>query len=497
MNMNVVFDPILITTLAIPYIAAIIAGIIGRKFSRAAMVITSISFIPILIYSLYSLISNIPYLVPLGSLPKPIGFVYLISDGLSNSFGFAIALTGMALEIASYPYMKHRFHVLNLPDQFDVYYLLFTLNAASMELLIYSYNLLLTYIALEIALITPVLLIYYYGYDTQGQTRRWIALLYFGYGMVASTLFLIGIAIVGLTNNTMDLYTIKSIPLVAWILIFVGLLVKLPSFGPHIWIPWVHGSHPTPVAALISGLVGLSAYILARIYLVSPYFIDTYRLPILIYAIIGGIIISLGVVRHNYHYKWLLAYSTAANSTYFLIGLALGPYGLLGFMLHYISHLFGKTVLFMTAASIIVYYEEFDINKMGGLQTYIPSVGGAAVLGWMALSGVLTVSLLAEFYLFLGLVNVILPSYPLWVFILLASGLVSIFVLTGYYGFWTLKQVFYGQPRKNYTKVNVDPKLVVPLYVLGLAAVILLFPPVSTTFVTSALKAIAMVMGHV
>lgn len=495
MNLPIHSDPILIVSLALPFVASIIAGAIGRKFSRAAMIITSISFVPLFVYASYLLSLGEVYLVPLGSLPRPIGMVYLISDGLSNAFGLAIALVGIALEIASYPYMKHRFHVLELPEQFDVYYLLFTLCAASMELLIYAYNLLLMYIALEVSLITPVILIYYYGYDTQGKTRRWIALLYFVYGMLASTLFLIGAVIVALENNTMDLATIRSISLIAWALMFIGLLIKLPSFGPHVWIPWVHGSHPTPVAALISGLVGLMAYVLARLYIISPYFINEFRLPILVYAIVGGIIISLGVIRHQYHYKWLLAYSTAANSTYLLIGLTLSSYGILGLTMHYISHLFGKTVLFMTAASIIVYYEKFDIREMGGLQTYMPSVGAAAVLGWMALSGVLTLSLLAEFYLFLGLVDVILPSYPLWVFIGLAIGLATIFILTGYYGFWTLKQVFYGQPRSSYQKVNVDPKLVVPLYVLGLAAIILLFPPASTYLVHSILTGISVIMG--
>ncbi|BDR91986.1 complex I subunit 5 family protein [Vulcanisaeta souniana] len=496
MNLPIHSDPILIASLTLPFIASIIAGIIGRKYSKAAMVLTSVSFIPLFIYASYLLVLGGSYLVPLGGpLPRPLGMMYLMSDGLSNAFGLAIALVGITLEIASYPYMKHRFHVLELPEQFDVYYLLFTLCAASMELLIYAYNLLLMYIALEISLITPVILIYYYGYDTQGKTRRWIALLYFVYGMLASTLFLIGAVMVALENNTMDLAAVKNISLIAWALMFIGLLIKLPSFGPHVWIPWVHGSHPTPVAALISGLVGLMAYVLARLYLISPYFINEFRLPILIYAIIGGIIISLGVIRHQYHYKWLLAYSTAANSTYLLIGLALGTYGILGLTMHYISHLFGKTVLFMTAASIIVYYEEFDIRKMGGLQTYMPSVGAAAVLGWMALSGVLTLSLLAEFYLFLGLVNVVLPLYGLWVFLGLAVGLAIIFILTGYYGFWTLKQVFYGQPRGNYHKVNVDPKLVVPLYVLGLAAIILLFSPASTYLVHSILMGISTIMG--
>ncbi len=55
---------------------------------------------------------------------------------------------------------------------------------------------------------------------------------------------------VALENNTMDLAAVKNISLIAWALMFIGLLIKLPSFGPHVWIPWVHGSHPTPSGSL-------------------------------------------------------------------------------------------------------------------------------------------------------------------------------------------------------------------------------------------------------
>jgi len=148
----------------------------------------------------------------------------------------------------------------------------------------------------------------------------------------------------------------------------------------------------------------------------------------------------------------------------------------------------------MTAGAIIAYYEVTDIDEMGGLQTYIPSVGAAALLGWMSLSGIFTVALLGEFYIFLGLIDTLGFSLnTLWAFV----GLAFMFILTGYYGFWALKEVFYGQPRRQYEKVKVDPRFVVPLYVLGLAAVILLFPPASTSLISSVLKAIGTVMGHV
>lgn len=494
--MPVVNDPLLTTFILIPFITPIIASLIGKKYGKAAAYLSSISFIPIAVYSLYNLARGAKYLVYWGSLPKPLGDVYLVNDGLSNITGFAIALVGICLDISSYPYMKHRFHVLKIHDQYHVYYLLFPLCCASMILLVYSYNLLLIYIMFEVALITSALLIAFYGYDYQDKTRGWVALLYFVYGVVSAVFLLAGLAVIALENGTLDLAAIKEISFTAWILILISSIVKFPTFGPHVWIPWAHGLHPTPVAALVIGIVGLAGYVLARLYMVSPWFFDTYRIPILLYAVIGGIIISLGVVRHR-HYKWLLAYSTSAHSCYLLTGVVLGSYGVTGAILHYVSHLLGKSVLFMTAAAIIVYYEKYFIDEMGGLQTYIPLTGGAAVLGWMALTGVATLSLLAELLILVGLVNTCLPTYPLWFVVALAIAIITLFLLSGYYGFWTLKAVFYGQPRSQFEKVREDLMLIGPVYVLGITPVILLIPPISGVIVNDILQSIAMVMGYV
>lgn len=482
------FDPILIFSLVLPIAAAGLTAVLGK---RASLYTAVISFLPLIGYSLYGIFANFDYLVPLGRLPSPIGSMLLINDGLSNSFGFTIALVTAMIAIVSEPYMEHRFKALGIPEEFNIYYPLFILCGISMEWIVYAYNLLLMYIGLEVSLISSFLLIYFYGYDGYGKTRQWIGTLYFIYTHVASVLFLVGAVIVALATGTMNLATIRYIPPIAWILILIGMLIKLPSFGPHVWLPWAHGMHPTPVAALIISVVGLASYILARLYLISPYFIISIRTPLLAYAIIGGILVSFAVFRQRHSYKWLLAYSTVANMAYLLAGLTLGTYGIVGLTLHFIAHQLGKAVLFMTAGAIIVQYDMLDMSKMGGLQRYIPSIGGAALLGWMSLAGIFTVGLLGEFFLFLGLLTTLgLSLNTLWAFV----GLAFLFLLTGTYGFWALKEVFYGQPRWPYTKTTPSNKLVVPLYVLGLTSVILLFPPISTTLIHSILSAIGVIM---
>ena len=482
------FDPILIASIMLPLVAAAIAAVSNR---RVALYSGVILFMPLIAYSLYGIIENFNYLVPLFKMPKPIGTLYFIADGLSNAFGFTIAIVTAMIAVFSDPYMEHRFRVLGLGDEFRIYYPLFLLCGASMEWIVYGYNLLLIYIGLEVSLISSFLLIYFYGYDGYGKTRRWIGVVYFVYTHIASLLFLIGAFIIAFYNNTMDLYTVKYIPLIAWILILIGMLIKLPSFGPHVWLPWAHGQAPPPVAALIISIVGLAAYILARLYLVSPYFIDSIRTPLLAYAIFGGLLVSLATFKQRHNYKWVLAYSTIANMAYLLAGLTLGTYGIIGLTLHYIAHELGKATLFMTAGGIIVEYEVLEIDRMGGLQTYIPSIGGAALLGWMSLTGMFTVGLLGEFFILLGFWQTFgLNIHTLWAFI----GLVTLFIFTGAYGFWALKEVFYGQPRWPYTKVKVNPKLVVPLYVLGLISVVLLFPPLSTSLIHSVYSAIEVII---
>lgn len=489
-------DPLLTSFTLLPFVAAVIASIVGLRSGKAAAAIASISFLPIIIYALYNIWRRASYLVYWGDLPPPLGSVYLACDGISNLLALAIALVGFCLDISSYIYMKHRFHVLHIPDQWHVYYLLFPLCCASMVLLVYSYNLIIILILLDVALITSALLIAFYGYDYLGKTRGWVALLYLMYGIVASVFYLAGFAIIALQNGTLDLNAIKAISMPAWVLILIASIVKFPTWGPHVWIPWAHGLHPTPVAALVIGIVGLAGFILARLYTVSPWFFETYRLPILLYAVIGGIMISLGVFRHE-HYKWLLAQSTAAHSCYLLSGVVLGPYGVLGAMLHYASHLLGKSTLFMTAASIITHYERYHIYEMGGVQTYLPLTGGAAVLGWMALTGIVTITLIAKLCIFTGLIQTLMPTYGLWTTVVIAILLISLFVLGGYYAFWTLKAVFYGQPRIPFEKVHESRTLMIPVIILGLWPVILLIPPTSGIICDFILKSVATVMGHV
>jgi formate hydrogenlyase subunit 3/multisubunit Na+/H+ antiporter MnhD subunit len=425
----------------------------------------------------------------------PIGELYLKLDFISHAFGLTICIVSAMVALFALPYMEHRFEEMELSveSEFRKYIFLYDLYAASMLWLVYSGNLILLYVFLEIALITAFLLIYFYGYGN----RQWVGQLYLIWSLIAGVLTLAGFIIIALSNNTLALSSetiegITSVGKIAWVFIFVGMVIELPVLGPHVWLPWAHAEAPTPLSALLSPLtVGLAGYVLLRIALIDYSFIVEYRMPILAYAILSSIYAGFSVFKQT-DFKRLLAYSTVSQMGYMLAALCLGPFGLIGLVIQYMSHAFGKSILFSSAGGIIaVHHGLRDINKMGGLHDSIPAISNAAVLGFLNLGGVLTVGMLGEFFILRGVVDtfgITVKSLP----ILLA--IIFMFILSVWYGFYTIKKVFYGKP-KDTKMLDISGYLYVPLFIIGILSVLLLFPPLSTELIPGLKGVIWALMG--
>ncbi len=462
--------------LSIPLIVTFLAPFFKPKL---ATVVTFLSYIIPFLVILHALLTNQTFELHILSLDRPIGEFYIFADAISNAFGATICLISAMVALFSLPYMKHRFEemdeVSDITTEFRKYFFLYNLYAVSMLWLVYCGNLILLYIFLEISLLASFLLIYKYGYGN----RRWVALLYFVWTHIAGVLTLIGFLMIAFENSTLALKSVSTVSFLAWLLIFLGMVVKLPGLGAHVWLPWAHAEAPTPVSALLSPLtVGLAGYILLRIYLVSPWFIDKFRDAILTYAIATSIYAGLSVFKQN-DYKRLLAYSTVSQMGYILIGLCLGSFGLMGVVIMYISHAFGKSILFMTAGSIIALYHGLrDIDKMGGLHEFVPTISNAALIGFMNLSGVLAVGMFGEFFILKGLVDTYGLKLPLIV------AVVFVFIVSGWYSFYTLRRIFYGTPREMETPA-VSRLLDAPLFVIGIISILFIFPPLATLFLRS------------
>jgi len=468
----------MLVLLLLPLIATFIAPFLKPK---AATYLSSIAFLLPFFAIIGCMFYGCPAKIHLMTFSAPIGEFYLQFDMISHAFGLTICIVSAMIALYALPYMTHRFEEmeLNVEREFRKYIFIFDLYAASMLWLVYSGNLVLLYVFLELMLITAFLLIYTYGYGN----RKWVGLLYLLWCAVAGVLTLGGIVILAFDNSSLAfdvLMASGTISMIAWAFIFFGMIIELPVLGPHIWLPWAHAEAPTPVSALLSPLtVGLAGYVLLRVALIDYSFIEEYRIPILIYAIISSIYGGFSVFKQT-DFKRLLAYSTVSQMGYMLVALCLGPFGLIGLVIQYMSHAFGKSILFSSAGGVIVTHHGLrDLSKMGGLHDSIPPISNAAVIGFLNLGGMLTIGMLGEFFILRGVVEtfgISMASLP----ILLA--VIFMFILSVWYGFYTIKKVFYGKP-KDTKRLEISIYLYLPLYIIGIISVLLLFPPLSTALI--------------
>lgn len=482
---------LLLMALLLPMIVTFIAPILERK---KATYLSAFAFIVAFFSILYYLFKGISIEFSLMDFSLPIGEIYLLSDTISSAFALTICAVSAMVALFALPYMEHRIKEMELDigKEFRRYIFLYDLYATSMLWLVYSGNLLLLYIFLEISLISAFLLIYFYGYGN----RRWVGILYFVWMLVAGVLTLVGFLMIAFGNNTLAMKGIAEVSMLAWFFIFIGMIIELPGLGFHIWLPWAHAEAPTPVSALLSPLaVGLAGYVLLRVALIDYSFILNYRNYILIYAIIGSIYAGFSVFRQT-DFKRLLAYSTVSQMGYMLIALCLGPFGLIGLVIQYMSHAFGKSILFSSAGGIIATHHGLrDIRQMGGLHDAIPAISNAAVVGFMNLGGILTIGMLGEFFILRGVVDTFLkpesPSFLGWTGSLpIILAVIFVFILSVWYGFYMLRKVFYGEPKEK-RMLEISRYFYVPLFLIGILSVLFLFPPLSTALIPG-LKSMAL-----
>ena len=250
----------------------------------------------------------------------------------------------------------------------------------------------------------------------------------------------------------------------AFLLAVFGFGAKAGILPLHIWLPEAHPAAPSPVSALMSGVMLKTA-----IYGLLRVSFDLLQMQLWWW---GVILLALGLVTALFgvifsavqtDMKRLLAYSSIENIGLLCVGMGLGvlfhayrmdalaALALTACLYHVASHAFFKSLLFLGTGSVLHATGERNLGRLGGLMRYMPWVAWVTLVGVLASSGLppfggfISEWLLLQSFLFTpGLpdpfLNMLIP--------VVAAAVALVAALAGFAMVKFFGVIFLGQPRE-------------------------------------------------
>lgn len=251
-----------------------------------------------------------------------------------------------------------------------------------------------------------------------------------------------------------------------------GFLLAVFGFGAkagvlplHVWLPEAHPAAPSPVSALMSGvMLNTAIYGLLRV---------SYDLLHLRLWWWGGLLLAVGLATALFgvvfasiqtDMKRLLAYSSIENMGLLFAGMGLtlifssfdmlpmAALALTATLYHVASHACFKSLLFLSTGCVLHATSERNLGKLGGLIRTMPWVGWLTLLGVLAsaglppLGGFVSEWLLLQSFLFA-------PGLPLPLLTMLIPVVAALIALVSALAGYTMVKffgvIFLGQPREE------------------------------------------------
>ncbi|MFH1495371.1 MAG: hydrogenase 4 subunit B [Pseudomonadota bacterium] len=252
---------------------------------------------------------------------------------------------------------------------------------------------------------------------------------------------------------------------VAFLLALFGFGAKAGMLPLHIWLPEAHPAAPSPVSAMMSGIMLKTA--IYGILRVTFDFLHTHQWWWGILALTLGLATMLyGVLfaAVQSDMKRLLAYSSIENIGILIAGIGLAilfhanhqdqvaALALVATLYHALNHSFFKSLLFLGTGSVLHATGERNMGKLGGLIHKMPWVALLVLIGMLAISGLPPLNgfvsewlLLQSFLLAPAMPQLYLNMLlPLGAAALVLGGALAAYAMVKFYGV-----IFLGQPREE------------------------------------------------
>jgi hydrogenase-4 component F len=425
---------------------------------------------------------------------------YLRADGLTSFFLVNLAFVSLLAIVYATGYMRHpgegRF---GSQRWFYAMLFLFIFTMAGVCL---SSNLGLLWIMMEATTLASALLVGFY--NTEGAVEAgWKYLIVctvgIAFALFGTIVLYLAAVKAGLNPQTaldwavlmeagprlqMDPNLLK----LALVFVMVGYGTKIGFVPMHSWLPDAHAEAPSPISALLSGvLLNCAMYAVMRYDAIVSRAAGTAfsHSLLLLFGSLSMVVAGLLILVQR-DLKRLLAYSSIEHMGIISIGVGLGgPLGLYGALLHSFNHSMAKSLLFFSAGNVRQSFGTSRMDRIGGMSRSLPHTSAALVVGSLAIVG------LPPFSLFVSEFAIVSEAFAQSRYVIATLFLVMLSVVFGGFAYHLLR-LLYGEAKAapNRTSLILSESIT-----LGItAACLLLFgariPHVFDTLVHEAMAAL-------
>ncbi|MCC7484354.1 MAG: hydrogenase 4 subunit F [Burkholderiales bacterium] len=319
---------------------------------------------------------------------------------------FLVALTGFVAfttSLFSRPYMRIEAHLGRLsPNRLRLYHSMFQLFTFTMLLALLTNNVGILWVAMEAATLTTVLLVSLYR-TPESLEAAWKYFILCGVGIAQALfgtilLYLAAERVLG-SGGTALLWThlneVKgelepTVLRLAFVFLLVGYGTKVGLAPLHNWLPDAHAEGPTPISAVLSGLLlNVALYAVVRAKVLVEGALGTHFAGNLMMGFgLLSVVVAAFLLSRQRDIKRLFAYSSVEHMG--LVAFAFGLGGALATfaaLLHMTVHSLTKSAIFFAVGHAAQKSGTQAMSDIRGLVESNPAIGWGLMLGSLAILG--------------------------------------------------------------------------------------------------------------
>jgi hydrogenase-4 component F len=395
---------------------------------------------------------------------EPTSGSYLLVDDLNKVFIVLTTFVGFTTSVFSASYIGHEIEIGRLTPKFvRFYHAMYQVLMFAMNLALVANNIGLMWVAIEMATLTTVLMVGIYR-THEALEAAWK---YFILGSVGIALALFGTILVymaarpvigeGVDAMVWSILVTRAAQFdpallnLAFVFLLLGYGTKVGLAPLHAWLPDAHAEGPTPISAVLSGLLlNVALYALLRFKMLlalNPAAIAPGPLMVIM-GLISCLFAAFMLYRRR-DIKRMFAYSSIEHMGIIVFAFGMGG-ALANFagLLHMTMHSLTKSAIFFAVGHIAQIKGTQKIADMGGLTVTNPVLGWGLVLGVVAIAGLPPLGIFMSEFLVLSSTFAREP----WLAIILALGILV--ALGGL--FLRLNAIAFGDPRGPTAKAQAS-----------------------------------------